>query len=736
MRGFGLGLGLKRRATGAPAPPPVQTVNGTAIGGAGGVGTIFETFKLAAGDDFDTAPTRWAPVQNPTGSYAHSAMSNCFRGFSASDNSMFVDPYYRGARSESPTDLGFDRVSVASSVMSLTASAPDAGIVAYLPTTYTGGRGDGANKPKLLTGALKSAPSFMLSAQADFIVAFKIRCSGAVARGWWPGAWTTTFFWPDYGEVDVFEGLKNVSTGAVQGQQNYHVTAVDGGADVGGAVTNEVVPTTRFVQFVTKKSGTTLSFYDDAAVAGTLAFRGSTTTSVSRIRGAHDIRLDMGVATIHDSSTFTAGDWPHAIEFDYWQAWVPAAAGANSALNVLTAVNTTPGGAWTATLPAAATVSGGAAGIEQITGAFDSFDTPGMPTRDATTKLPGGMTINAGTRAVTGTVPATEGGRVGVLITYAFDDGTPAKRYMLPFNVAPAIQASFFANLTFNSSTAFSQSVAYTDFHSGNLGHTYTATSDKAWAVVTMAGDNRSFTVAGTTPGTSDTATITGNATNSAGQSTPFTRTIVSNAISLSDTFTGTTGSSLTAHTADVGGAWSLQTGVASNGTPLLSSAGRTYTPSGTAFGVVQNAASMGSGNVYAELDVFRLSSLAGEGGGVALRMAAGAATFYAARWDNTSATWAILKSVAGTVTNLGNAAGTTPSAVAIRLRFEVTGTTNPVLTLKLNGSTVVGPITDTGTVAALQGGGGAGLRLVGKASAGAADTTGMHFDNLIAGSL
>lgn len=521
-----LDLALSVESAATRSRGALQTINGTAIGAAGAVGSIVETYKLAAGDDHDAMPSRWHPVQNPTGRYAHSALSVGFRRTATTDANMFIDPYYRGARSESPTDLGYDRVSVASSVLSMVNSAPEAGIVPYLPTTYTGGTGDGSNKPRLLGAGLKTAPYFMLSAQSDFVIVCKVRLPAGVARGWWPAFWTTTFFWPDYGEIDVIEGVKNAGGTTITAQHNVHASASDGAADSGEAVSTSSVTAARWTTFAVKKEGGTITFYDDVAALGTLASVGSTTTRVARIRGPHDIRLDFAASSAWDSSTFTAGDWPETIEWDYWQAWTPGAGGANSALTILTAVNTTPGGAWTATLPAAATVSGGAAGLEQIIGAYDNYDAPGLPTRDGTTKLPGGMAINTGTRAVTGTVPTTEGGRVGVFIMYAFDDGTPVKRYMLPFNVAPATQ-SVFASQTPAVSASFSYSVAYTDFHSGNLGpHTYSASSNKAWAVVTLAGNAMSFTVAGTAPGTADTATITINCTNSIGQTTQITRTI------------------------------------------------------------------------------------------------------------------------------------------------------------------------------------------------------------------
>lgn len=512
-------------APGAGGPTPS---NGGGIGGVaiGEVGTgVLAGFKLAAGDDFDAPVTRWHG-RNLTGRYAHSALSIAFRRTNSSnDHMMYIDPVFRGARSQSPTDLGYDGTSVAGSVLTLTASAPPSELLPFLPTNY-GGLGDGFGRPRLISGSLKTAPSFMVSMQADMAVECYAKLPPGQARGHWSSFWTTSFFWPDFGEIDVLEGKKADSSGAVTTTlNNVIVSAADGGGSMSETVSQPVIPTDRFVRLLCVKQGTTLSFYDDADVQGVLALRGTTTTRVSRLRGAHDIRLDLAVAGGWDNTSQNMADWPNNVQFDWWRAWVPATAGDNTPVQVLAEVNTTPGGSWAATLPSRVALFGAGAGIEQVCAAWDNLDSPGMPTRNAETRLPTSMTVNLTTRAITGTVPATEGGRMGVLVTYAYNDGTPAGRAILPYNVAPAIQALFDSSVV-TPGTAVSLSIPYTAFHSGNLGpHTYNVTAP---GLVVTGNGTGNVSIAGTAGADGTSQTITINVTNAIGQTTTVTRTVSS----------------------------------------------------------------------------------------------------------------------------------------------------------------------------------------------------------------
>lgn len=502
-------------------------IGGAAIGTTGAEGSLYEGFRLVEGDDFDAMPTRWNG-RNLTGRYGHSPQHIGFRRTRSQDRAMYIDPAFRGARSESPVDLGYDGVSVANSVLTLTATPSPAELVPMLPTTWTDGQGDAQNRPLLISGSLKTGPSFMLSAGADFVVETRTRMEAGQIRGYWPSFWTSTFFWPDRGEIDVLEG-KKTTTGSdpMTTLNNLIASATDGGATQFLTVSQPTMPVGRMVQLAVKKVGGTLSFYDDIAEEGVMALRGSTTSAlVGRLTGAQDVRIDLAVSSEWDASTFNIADWPAAVEFDWWRAWVPAtAARQNEPLEVLPPVLTTPGGSWAATFPSAASLYGGAAGLEQVSAAFDNFDAPGMPTRNSATKLPSSMTVSLANRTVAGTVPATEGGAMGVFITYAYADGSPAKRTLLPYYVAPAVQ-SLASGWTYAPGAAVDIAIPFTAFHSGNLGpHTYTVTAPG----LTVTGNGTgAVQITGTA---SATSTITIAATNIQGQTTTVTRPLTVEAV-------------------------------------------------------------------------------------------------------------------------------------------------------------------------------------------------------------
>lgn len=504
---------------------PAETINGVSIGALGEAGTPFAGLKLVAGDDFDRMPTRWNG-RNLTGRYSHSRLHNPSRRNQASgDSAVYLDPAFRGARSQSQADLGYDGLSIADSIASLIATPVTAEMLPYLPTDFETSYNGGLTTPRLFSAGLKTGPSFQFSAQADFAVAYKIKTAAGAIQGYHPAVWTNGVFWPDCGELDLNEPKKVGSQ--THAETTYYVSPSDGAS---GAVQNTLaynMPDDRFVTFVCRKIGTELKFYDDIAVEGTLALRATWNTNVSRMSGGHDIRIDNPVSNKWDNSTFDPTDWPAGFEIDYWQAWTPADAGNNSNIQVLTAINTTPGGSWAATLPSAASISGGADGHEEIFAAFDGADCPGAPTvQGYPLWLPGGLSVDAETRAVTGTVPATEGGRTCLMITYCYDDGTPAKRVLQPFNVAPAAQSGLFANQTADLDGSVSLTIEYTDFHSGNLGpHTYTVTSNKPWLTITGSGTDE-VSISGTAPSSADVATLTISCTNAVGQTTTVERTV------------------------------------------------------------------------------------------------------------------------------------------------------------------------------------------------------------------
>jgi len=507
--------------------PIGNTVGGITIGTEGAVGTVYEGFTFDYGDDFNSMPAVW-DGNNLSGRYSSSPPHIGFRRIQADgpDRMIYIEPNYRGGRSQSPTALGFDARTQAASVLTITPQAVPGGLYPYLPTSYSQGGGDGSNKPVLISSGIRSWPSYMFSGNGDWIFEGIIRLPSGVARGFWPSIWGTAINWPDYGEFDLLEGKKDAS-GNITDSVNVHVSDTDGGPDVGTNLGNLAEPADRDVHYLAIKSGTTITMYDDSAVQGTLAQRATYTNArVGRFRGAWDLRMEFAVNAQWDSSTYTQADWPKSMSIDWFRVWIPNGTPRAAATNVLGYTTTSPGGSWAYSIPSNTVLFGSdvTPDVVEVYAAFDNEDCPGMPTR--ANRLPGGMSVDMTARTATGTVPTTEGGRVGLLFLGSFSGGGAVRRAIHYFNVAPAVQ-TLFLDQDVAYAGAVSLTMDYESFHSGNLGpHTYNVTkSGGSWLTITGNG-TASISITGTAPSADETVTLTIDCTNSIGQVSTVIRTI------------------------------------------------------------------------------------------------------------------------------------------------------------------------------------------------------------------
>lgn len=206
--------------------------------------------------------------------------------------------------------------------------------------------------------------------------------------------------------------------------------------------------------------------------------------------------------------------------------------------------------------------------------------------------------------------------------------------------------------------------------------------------------------------------------------------TVTETGVFLFDSFSDSAAATLTAHAPEIGGAWSVQTGDAAFATSasLIDGANRLYGSGST--GVYQNAAVPPSADYYVEADLVYLSSIASQTEGVAARMAASEATLYFARYQEGTG-WQLVKTNAGASTLL--ATQTSPAFVpkqTKRLRLEVSGAVDPVLTVKVDGATIIQFTDNSGTRVTATGK--AGIR----GTAAKTATTGIHVDNVKAGAL
>jgi hypothetical protein len=536
----GMRRGFARAASqnGRSAAP--GRVGGYAIGQPGS--GLYSGFKLTAASDFSALPSRWHPSANPDGAWASGPLHVAGLGIGTTSQwAMGMDPYWRGARSQSPTPRGLDVVSLApGGGVDFNIRVPDGPLQPTLPTSFSLAAG---GRPPLIAGQIYSAPSYAISAKGDFIVECVFQAPPGKLVGYWSSfLWTSGQFWPDEGEIDapeIFKGLATDTPSRPDGQSfvrvNSITNALEGGR--GGSETPYFrdIEDTRPYWFMARKTAAGIEFYDDADRQGVLALRGVARARASRYSGAHDLRLGSGAAPYPQKGmsarTFNAADWPADTRVFMFRAWTPADGPDNLPTVDLGTVDVAPGqGGFAFSLPPAAVMwaGGWVPDVEQVIGGFYSYDSPGGPTRNRKTKLPGGMAYTPATRTLTWDVPPTEGGSTCVYMFGTFDAGGPARRARVTFRVAPARQPGFPDVTVVAPGQSLDQTVAYTDFHSGDLTHTYrNVAADQSWVNVRMGEDDRSFRLTGAAPSVDQSVAITGECVNSAGQVTAFTSTIV-----------------------------------------------------------------------------------------------------------------------------------------------------------------------------------------------------------------
>jgi hypothetical protein len=237
-------------------------------------------------------------------------------------------------------------------------------------------------------------------------------------------------------------------------------------------------------------------------------------------------------------------------------------------------------------------------------------------------------------------------------------------------------------------------------------------------ATVTVTGGPISgFSTSGTTASSNYASTITGTTglvsywrLGEAGPISNFS----------TDSFTGTTGTTLASHTGETGATWAAYS--ASGTTALLTDANR-LRRNGNATAAYYSSGTPPSADYSVQADIVVKSLLTSDTAGVIGRATAatGTSTYYFAQYSVASAGWQLEKSVSGTVTQLGSTyAQTLTAGSTYTLTLELLGSS---IRLLVNGTDVI-RVTDTSITTA----GRAGIRVGGTTTTG--NTLGLHLDN------
>jgi hypothetical protein len=185
----------------------------------------------------------------------------------------------------------------------------------------------------------------------------------------------------------------------------------------------------------------------------------------------------------------------------------------------------------------------------------------------------------------------------------------------------------------------------------------------------------------------------------------------------VTDTFTGTGGTALSAHTGETGATWTVHPSYADNG--QISSANRARPVDGNLPTAAYYASGVPAGAEYdVRIDIFTVAQSLGSVGPMA-RVATAANTFYLSRYIADTGGRDLIKFVAGVVTTLGTFAGTRETAGTTKVqRLECKDATKKLFS---DGVEIISS-TDNAITAT----GRAGLWLEGDVT----DILGVHVDN------
>ena len=199
-----------------------------------------------------------------------------------------------------------------------------------------------------------------------------------------------------------------------------------------------------------------------------------------------------------------------------------------------------------------------------------------------------------------------------------------------------------------------------------------------------------------------------------------------SSTLTSSDSFTGTNGTLLPAHTGEIGATWVNQAG---NSNMVIGTQNRIYR-NASGYSLVYASATPASPDYSVEADLHYRGAFAQNAAGVIGRFSTTQTSFYMARWQNDS-TWKIVKWSGGFPTVLA----TSPAQAALvvgesyRLRLEISGTSSTSLKLFVNGVQKA-TATDAFPSATFQLAGKAGIMAGEAFDSAQTDSTGIQFEN------
>lgn len=420
------------------------TIGGIAIDGLGEVGSIYEGFKLSAGDDFTEldiiAPHKPLGRWFTTRTYLAGA-----RGSDSLLGTMYdTDPYHLGYNdSNRGVPVGYDNMFVKNSVLTL------------------GARAATNVEKKHFQGSLRNEVAAMVSSAGAFsmyigagsegenILEFKVRYSlrDSNPPGWHPSLWTQSSLPTvtyNSNEWDITEGTHWDS------KTNYNEWGADGNKVSG------------------KAHGTTFAIYDGLWHTVSAKFSDNKLiiyldgVSVKEITAPTNSFNEPAYALISNhiykgnfsGSIYDKAEWDRlikgaTIEVDYIRLWRKASKDHVKPIASIAPVNISYGDTGTITLPSKQDLWGRTDVFEHVQTVMTEENEPAGHHTQAYDSLPSFITYDSMTRTATINTAGQKSGRLNFVIYGYLQDGStcePARTYV---NVAPRINVTSI-NITAN----------------------------------------------------------------------------------------------------------------------------------------------------------------------------------------------------------------------------------------------------------------------------------------------
>ena len=713
------------------ANAPAAQIGGIAVGAQGSAGTIYEGYRLAAGEDFATLDLLTA--SNPQGKYIASHRRRGRRAINAGANDYYWTQDHTGHndanRGVAIGAESADLLTVAGSTLSLSTrlATTKEKQLAWATTASTG-----PQRPQSAS-ALHSAGYQAVKWPCIVEARIRVPTGAQMPAGGWPAFWTEGIqpTWANTGEWD-FEWTDSgrLFTNFITGNSS------------NDSIASQVVDTSDGEWHVWSIVATAaqLRFYKDGVLLNTATkrndahvpspmfwwFRNGVDLTPSIFGMSYSASAWTGVTSKMDVDYVRLWSAPDATNLDYRGIVGQQNVAFDESISIRVPSKTELWGREDVTeILVWQPIENAEPGMTQLPVTAAGNTWYGSATAQNGQWGPSFMSWNPEYRQISGQGYDQAGRMVGHVVAWDDAKGGTAGFARVIVNIGPRI--------TLPAQTVQPGPISAIDVYAacdcGMLTTDSSGARAKAITVTGLAGSGLSYDAAtgmltGTAVEGNYSAVIT--CTNSIGQSASATVAFAvrpaATGAPVADTFTAATDTELTSYVGESGAAWTMVLGT---GLGALVSFGRLRANNTDNVSRMYARQIVLPDNQYAEGTLRRGSATSGATR-VSPAVRISGVNAYWGQWDRATNVWNLFKSVNGTATSLGTAANTTTfgaDGTTALVRVEANGTTIRML---VNGTPVI-TATDSSIVSGM-----GGVRVYG----GGPGATGLELDNFIAGGL